>query len=185
VSHLLSNVREGVCQSITGGELALRPTELLKRLQSGAVHNVAFSDFVRLIEAAGFELERTKGSHHIFIHPQINQLMNLQPGPGGDAKPYQIREFLSYFEDYELKMGPKMSDYHINVFWSDEDGCYVAAIPDLHGCSAFGDSPEQAVREVQVAKQLWIEAARSKGIAIPEPTYRAPAALGKRLAKLD
>lgn len=137
------------------------------------------------LKVAGFELERTKGSHHIFIHPQINQLLNLQPGPGGDAKPYQIREFLSYFEDYELKMGPKMSDYHINVFWSDEDGCYVAAIPDLRGCSAFGDSPEQAVREVQVAKQLWIEAARSKGIAIPEPTYRAPAALGKRLAKLD
>jgi predicted RNase H-like HicB family nuclease len=67
-----------------------------------------------------------------------------------------------------------MSDYHINVFWSDEDDCYVAAIPDLRGCSALGDSPEQAVREVQVAKQLWIEAARAKGIRVPEPTYRAP-----------
>ena len=71
----------------------MRPKKLMKRLQSGAVHNVAFSDFVRLIEAAGFELERTKGSHHIFIHPQINQLLNLQPGPGGDAKPYQSGSF--------------------------------------------------------------------------------------------
>jgi predicted RNase H-like HicB family nuclease len=75
-----------------------------------------------------------------------------------------------------------MSDYHINVFWSDEDGCYVAAIPDLRGCSAFGDSPEQAVREVQVAKQLWIQAARAKGIAIPEPTYRASSHTGKAVS---
>jgi predicted RNase H-like HicB family nuclease len=67
-----------------------------------------------------------------------------------------------------------MRDYHINVFWSDEDGCYVAAIPDLRGCSALGNKPEEAVRQVQVAKQLWIEAARANDIAIPEPTYRAP-----------
>ncbi len=82
----------------------MRPNKLLRPLQSGAVHNVAFSDFVQLIEAAGFELERTRGSHQIFIHPQINQLLNLQPAPGGDAKPFQIREFLSYFEDYDLRL---------------------------------------------------------------------------------
>jgi predicted RNA binding protein YcfA (HicA-like mRNA interferase family) len=85
----------------------MRPKKLLKRLQSGAVQNVAFSDFIQLIEAAGFELKRTKGSHHIFIHPHINQLLSLQPGPGGHAKPYQIKEFLSYFKDYDLRLGSR------------------------------------------------------------------------------
>ena len=69
-----------------------------------------------------------------------------------------------------------MKDYHINIFWSDADGCYVADIPDLFPCSAFGDTPEVALAEVQVAKRLWLAAARKHGHPIPEPTYR-PAAL--------
>jgi predicted RNase H-like HicB family nuclease len=44
-------------------------------------------------------------------------------------------------------------DYHINVCWSAEDRCYVADIPDLKYCSAFGESPEEALREVLVAKE--------------------------------
>jgi predicted RNase H-like HicB family nuclease len=46
-----------------------------------------------------------------------------------------------------------VKDYHINIFWSDEDGCYVADIPDLFACSAFGDSPEQALAELEQAKE--------------------------------
>jgi predicted RNase H-like HicB family nuclease len=65
-----------------------------------------------------------------------------------------------------------MADYHINVFWSDEDGRYVADIPDLTYCSAFGDTPEEALREVLVAKKAWLEAARERGDPIPEPRYR-------------
>lgn len=65
-----------------------------------------------------------------------------------------------------------MKDYHINLFWSDEDGCWVADIPDLKHCSAFGDSPEDAVREVRVAKEAWLEAARAAGRPVPEPRYR-------------
>lgn len=45
-----------------------------------------------------------------------------------------------------------MKDYHVNVFHSDDDACYVADIPDLRFCSAFGDTPEEAMREVQKAK---------------------------------
>ena len=63
-----------------------------------------------------------------------------------------------------------MKDYHINVFWSEEDGCYVADIPDLKYCSAFGSTPEEAVREVVVAKQAWLETARSTGKPVPVPT---------------
>ena len=65
-----------------------------------------------------------------------------------------------------------MRDYHINVFYSEEDGCYVADIPDLQYCSAFGDSPREAVSEVEKAKALWIEVAKEEGKPVPPPRYR-------------
>ena len=65
-----------------------------------------------------------------------------------------------------------MSDYHINIFFSEEDGCYVADIPDLEYCSAFGATPEEALAEVRRAKEAWITVAREYGKAIPEPRYR-------------
>lgn len=65
-----------------------------------------------------------------------------------------------------------MSDYHINVFYSDEDSAYVADIPDLEACSAFGSTAEEAVAEVGRAKQAWLAAAREAGRPIPEPRYR-------------
>ncbi|MBE9009819.1 type II toxin-antitoxin system HicB family antitoxin [Pseudanabaenaceae cyanobacterium LEGE 13415] len=65
-----------------------------------------------------------------------------------------------------------MKDYHINVFYSEEDEGYIADIPDLKFCSAFGETLEEAVREVEIAKSAWLEAARSAGKPIPEPKYR-------------
>lgn len=65
-----------------------------------------------------------------------------------------------------------MKDYHINVFYREEDKGYIADIPDLKFCSAFGETPEEAVREVAIAKAAWIEAAKASGKAIPEPRYR-------------
>jgi predicted RNase H-like HicB family nuclease len=65
-----------------------------------------------------------------------------------------------------------MSDYHINIFYSDEDGGYIADIPDLDACSAFGASPEAALAEVEIAKTAWIDTARSAGKEIPVPRYR-------------
>ena len=65
-----------------------------------------------------------------------------------------------------------MKDYHINIFFSEEDGGYIADIPDLEACSAFGESPETALREVEIAKTAWLEAAKSEGKPIPEPRYR-------------
>jgi predicted RNase H-like HicB family nuclease len=65
-----------------------------------------------------------------------------------------------------------MSDYHINVFYSDEDGAYVADIPDLEACSALGSTAEQALAEVERAKQAWLAAAREAGRQVPEPRYR-------------
>jgi len=65
-----------------------------------------------------------------------------------------------------------MSDYHINLFYSDEDGGYVADIPDLDACSAFGSTPELALAEVEIAKDAWLSAAREDGRPVPEPRYR-------------
>ena len=65
-----------------------------------------------------------------------------------------------------------MSDYHINVFYSEEDGGYVADIPDLEACSAFGATPEEALAEVERAKAAWLETAREAGPPIPAPRYR-------------
>ncbi len=64
-----------------------------------------------------------------------------------------------------------MKDYHINVFYSEEDKGYIADIPDLKHCSAFGVTPEQAVQEVMKAKEAWLEAARINNKPIPEPRY--------------
>lgn len=63
-------------------------------------------------------------------------------------------------------------DYHINVFYSEEDEAYIADIPDLTYCSAIGSTPEEAVREVQLAKTAWIEAAKASGKPVPAPLYR-------------
>lgn len=65
-----------------------------------------------------------------------------------------------------------MSDYHINIFYSEEDGGYIADIPDLEHCSAFGETAEQALVEVEKAKAAWLDAARRAGTPIPPPRYR-------------
>jgi predicted RNase H-like HicB family nuclease len=65
-----------------------------------------------------------------------------------------------------------VSDYHINIFYSEEDGGYIADIPDLESCSAFGATPEEALRELETAKKAWLEAARESGKPIPAPRYR-------------
>jgi predicted RNase H-like HicB family nuclease len=65
-----------------------------------------------------------------------------------------------------------VKDYHINIFWSEEDEGYIADIPDLKACSAFGATPAEALTEVERAKAAWIGAARAAGRPIPTPVYR-------------
>jgi predicted RNase H-like HicB family nuclease len=70
-----------------------------------------------------------------------------------------------------------VTDYHINVSYSKEDGGYIADIPDLEACSAFGRTPQEAVAEVEKAKRAWLAVAQEEGRPIPEPRYR-PASRG-------
>ena len=65
-----------------------------------------------------------------------------------------------------------MKDYHINIFYSEEDEGYIADIPDLAMCSAFGVTPAEALAQVELAKSAWLEAARAEGKPIPEARYR-------------
>lgn len=65
-----------------------------------------------------------------------------------------------------------MKDYHINIFYSEEDNGYIADIPDLTYCSAFGESPEEALEQALIAKQAWLESAKAEGKPIPAPRYR-------------
>jgi predicted RNase H-like HicB family nuclease len=65
-----------------------------------------------------------------------------------------------------------MERYHINIFWSDEDGCWIADVPDLRYCSAHGATPAEALREVPTAMAAWLESARVHGDPIPAPRYR-------------
>ena len=65
-----------------------------------------------------------------------------------------------------------MKDYHINIFYREEDEGYIADIPDLKYCSAFGDTPEEALNEVLIAKEAWLEAAQAENKPIPLPRYK-------------
>jgi predicted RNase H-like HicB family nuclease len=65
-----------------------------------------------------------------------------------------------------------VKDYHVNVFYSDEDGGYIADIPDLEFCSAFGETPAEALREVEKAKRAWLVAAKAARKPVPKPRYR-------------
>jgi predicted RNase H-like HicB family nuclease len=65
-----------------------------------------------------------------------------------------------------------VKDYHINIFYSEEDGGYIADIPDLEACSAFGSTPAEALAQIEIARTAWLEAARAEGKPIPKPSYR-------------
>jgi predicted RNA binding protein YcfA (HicA-like mRNA interferase family) len=77
--------------------------KLLKRLARGEVANVGFGDLCALAEALGFERRRVSGSHHVFVHRDIPQLINLQ-SVRGQAKPYQVRQLVRLVERYDLRL---------------------------------------------------------------------------------
>ena len=62
-----------------------------------------------------------------------------------------------------------MHKYTIEIFYSEEDEGYIAVVPELPGCSAFGETREEALKEVEVAIDLWINTAKKEGREIPKP----------------
>jgi predicted RNA binding protein YcfA (HicA-like mRNA interferase family) len=82
---------------------AMRKRKLLQKALSNP-QNLRFKEMIALIELFGFRLSRVKGSHHIFVHPDVQELINIQD-VGGQAKPYQVRQFLKLVERYDLEPG--------------------------------------------------------------------------------
>lgn len=76
---------------------------LLDRIARGNVANIAFRDFARLLSVLGFVRRRTTGSHYIYAHPSVPELVNVQ-NLGGMAKPYQVRQVWRLVERYNLKL---------------------------------------------------------------------------------
>lgn len=60
-------------------------------------------------------------------------------------------------------------NYPIVLFWSEGDEAFIADVPDLHYCSAHGETPEEALREILIARALWLEMAREDGFPLPDP----------------
>ena len=77
--------------------------KLLLKAYNGP-NNLRFHEFVELIEAFGFQFQRTRGSHHLFAKPGLSSIVNVQEH-AGKAKPYQVRQFLELIERYELEFG--------------------------------------------------------------------------------
>lgn len=81
----------------------MNPKKLLIRITRGNYENISFIDFQRLVEAHGFVLRRVRGSHYIYRHPIVPQIVNIQ-NVNGQSKPYQVRQFLRLVEKHQLGM---------------------------------------------------------------------------------
>jgi predicted RNA binding protein YcfA (HicA-like mRNA interferase family) len=84
-------------------ERHMKKDKLLRKALNSP-NNVRFQEMISLVEAYGFRLSRVNGSHHIFVHPEVSELINIQDVKG-QAKPYQVRQFLRLVEQYNLEMG--------------------------------------------------------------------------------
>ncbi len=62
--------------------------------------------------------------------------------------------------------------YEINLYWSEEDQAFIAEVPDLPGCAADGETYQEALQNIEIIMQEWIETAQELGRKIPEPTQR-------------
>ena len=89
-------------QTYTAAGDDLNKKKLLRQIYNNS-KNVRFSDFTGLVEAFNFHLTRSEGSHFIYKNTEINQWINLQ-NRNGEAKPYQVKQFLSLIERYNLEL---------------------------------------------------------------------------------
>jgi len=79
-----------------------KPKKILAKVLAGS-KNIAFRDFVVLVESFGFRLSRVSGSHHIYVHENVKELVNLQ-NVKGQVKPYQVKQVMELVERYNLEL---------------------------------------------------------------------------------
>lgn len=87
--------------ALTPNVNSVKPVRVLARIRRGDVSNVTFADLVRLVDALGFREAGGRGSHRVFVHPRIAELINLQE-EHGQAKPYQVRQVANLAQRYDL-----------------------------------------------------------------------------------
>ena len=61
--------------------------------------------------------------------------------------------------------------YPINLYWSDEDGVWIAEVPDLRPCSSHGATREEALANIRDAIDGWLDVAKARGFPIPQPSF--------------
>ena len=83
----------------------MNPEHLYARILQGHRANVRFTDFQRLLEAFGFHYKRSRGSHQSFEHYGKQVTITVQPDQNGNAKGYQIKQFLDLVRKHSLRMG--------------------------------------------------------------------------------
>jgi predicted RNA binding protein YcfA (HicA-like mRNA interferase family) len=87
----------------------MKPRKTLQKILSGS-RNIRFEDFVALVIAFGFVSKRTRGSHRIYKHPGVSDLLSLQPSKDGKAKSYQMKQLLQLVEEYNLTLEDEDAD---------------------------------------------------------------------------
>jgi len=116
----------------------------------------------------GFTERKTKGSHRVFYRKGIDDIINLQPARDGKAKPYQVKQIRAIVKAYDL-WNP--GSYSIILVWSEEDQAFIATVPELDGCTAHGETRAEAIREIEIAIENWLDTAREIGREIPAPKH--------------
>jgi len=105
MSAMSANTLCEITQSDLEVYFEMKKQKLLQNILSSP-QNVRFNEMVGLVEAFGFRLSRISGSHHIFTHPEITEIVNLQ-NVNGQAKSYQVKQFLKLVERYDLELKEK------------------------------------------------------------------------------
>lgn len=115
--------------------------------------------------------ERIRVDHHIFTKDAIAELLNLQPN-GGKAKPYQVKQVRQVIVKYKLAEKKMMPKYEVIIYWSEEDEAFIAEVPELPGCAANGPTYKEALANVEIVIQEWIDTAKELGRPIPKSKGR-------------
>ena len=135
-------------------------------LRATSDSSIRFDGLCQLLRRLGFD-ERIRGSHHIFRKAGVEERIDIQ-SDGQNAKAYQVRHTQGDrpIPSRSQRIAHK---FEVIIWWSDEDKCFVAEVPELAGCMAHGETPQAAPDSAQEAIQLWIDTAKEFGDPIPEP----------------
>ena len=117
-------------------------------------------------------VENIRESHHIYRRRGVEERVDLQPlHVHGMAKKYQIRQVQSHILQIR-SLGLADLKYEIIIYWSEQDGHYIAEVPELPSCMADGDTLEDTLAMAQEVMQLWIDTAQEDGSPVPTPKGR-------------